>query len=191
MSWHSLYVRPDPEKGVHSTEDLHALYMKVDEWLKANRSGSTRVKLLARDPKNPSKNRAEPLLIGFGRVSSSNMSAKFLQVKFRKDRDAVYFKMAFGDVVFVPTEKNSFGYDPVILPLIRRVMPNIIARDIIGCQPMTGPVAQMHTLRVRYEDTKPSTKTPSTGMKSKMQQLLENTRKELERLEKNAPWKGL
>jgi hypothetical protein len=29
--------------------------------------------------------------------------------------------------------------NPVILPLIRRVMPNIIAHDLIGVQPMTGP----------------------------------------------------
>ena len=45
----------------------------------------------------------------------------------------------------------------VILPVIRRVMPTVIANEIIGVQPMTGPVAQIHTLRVRYADTVPST----------------------------------
>jgi hypothetical protein len=44
----------------------------------------------------------------------------------------------------------------VILPVIRRVMPTVIANEIIGVQPMTGPVAQIHTLRVRYADTVPS-----------------------------------
>jgi hypothetical protein len=40
----------------------------------------------------------------------------------------------------------------VILPVIRRVMPTVIANEIVGVQPMTGPVAQIHTLRVRYAD---------------------------------------
>lgn len=43
----------------------------------------------------------------------------------------------------------------VILPVIRRVMPTVIANEIIGVQPMTGPVGQIHTLRVRYADTFP------------------------------------
>ena len=42
----------------------------------------------------------------------------------------------------------------VILPVIRRVMPTVIANEIVGVQPMTGPVGQIHTLRVRYADTK-------------------------------------
>ena len=40
----------------------------------------------------------------------------------------------------------------VILPVIRRVMPTVIANEIVGVQPMTGPVGQIHTLRVRYAD---------------------------------------
>jgi len=41
----------------------------------------------------------------------------------------------------------------VILPVIRRVMPTVIANEIVGVQPMTGPVSQIHTLRVRYADS--------------------------------------
>lgn len=44
----------------------------------------------------------------------------------------------------------------VILPVIRRVMPTVIANEIIGVQAMSGPVAQIHTLRVRYADTTPA-----------------------------------
>jgi hypothetical protein len=47
----------------------------------------------------------------------------------------------------------------VILPIIRRVMPTVIANEIVGVQPMTGPVAQIHTLRVRYADTVSATTT--------------------------------
>jgi hypothetical protein len=41
----------------------------------------------------------------------------------------------------------------VILPVIRRVMPTVIANEIVGVQPMTGPVGQIHTLRVRYAES--------------------------------------
>lgn len=51
----------------------------------------------------------------------------------------------------------------VILPVIRRVMPTVIANEIIGVQPMTGPVAQIHTLRVRYADTVPTNGTGVTA----------------------------
>ena len=47
---------------------------------------------------------------------------------------------------------NIATLNRVILPVIRRVMPTVIANEIIGVQPMTGPVAQIHTLRVRYAD---------------------------------------
>ena len=48
---------------------------------------------------------------------------------------------------------NVATLNRVILPVIRRVMPTVIANEIIGVQPMTGPVGQIHTLRVRYSDT--------------------------------------
>ena len=48
---------------------------------------------------------------------------------------------------------NVASLNRVILPVIRRVMPTVIANEIIGVQPMTGPVGQIHTLRVRYADT--------------------------------------
>ena len=48
---------------------------------------------------------------------------------------------------------NIATLNRVILPVIRRVMPTVIANEIVGVQPMTGPVAQIHTLRVRYADT--------------------------------------
>jgi hypothetical protein len=48
---------------------------------------------------------------------------------------------------------NMATLNRVILPVIRRVMPTVIANEIVGVQPMTGPVAQIHTLRVRYADT--------------------------------------
>jgi hypothetical protein len=48
------------------------------------------------------------------------------------------------------TAGNIATLNRVILPVIRRVMPTVIANELIGVQPMTGPVGQIHTLRVRY-----------------------------------------
>jgi hypothetical protein len=52
---------------------------------------------------------------------------------------------------------NISTLNRVILPVIRRVMPTVIANEIVGVQPMTGPVSQIHTLRVRYADDVNST----------------------------------
>ena len=52
---------------------------------------------------------------------------------------------------------NVATLNRVILPVIRRVMPTVIANELVGVQPMTGPVGQIHTLRVRYSDTQNAT----------------------------------
>jgi len=51
------------------------------------------------------------------------------------------------------TAGNIATLNKVILPVIRRVMPTVIANELIGVQPMTGPVGQISTLRVRYGET--------------------------------------
>jgi hypothetical protein len=52
---------------------------------------------------------------------------------------------------------NVATLNRVILPVIRRVMPTVIANELVGVQPMTGPVGQIHTLRVRYADNSDAT----------------------------------
>lgn len=47
---------------------------------------------------------------------------------------------------------NVATFNKLILPVLRRVMPTVIANEIIGVQPITAPVAQITTLRVRYAD---------------------------------------
>ena len=54
---------------------------------------------------------------------------------------------------------NVATLNRVILPVIRRVMPTVIANELVGVQPMTGPVGQIHTLRVRYADANNATGT--------------------------------
>ena len=64
------------------------------------------------------------------------------------------------------TAGNVATLNRVILPVIRRVMPTVIANEIIGVQPMTGPVSQIHTLRVRYADNMNDTSTFNTSTTS-------------------------
>jgi hypothetical protein len=45
------------------------------------------------------------------------------------------------------------GYDPVLITLIRRSMPNLIAYDIAGVQPMTGPTGLIFAMRPQYANT--------------------------------------
>jgi len=58
---------------------------------------------------------------------------------------------------------NVATLNRVILPVIRRVMPTVIANELVGVQPMTGPVGQIHTLRVRYADAFNSTNGTDTA----------------------------
>jgi hypothetical protein len=48
---------------------------------------------------------------------------------------------------------NIATLNKVILPIIRRVLPNVIANELVGVQPMPGPVAQIMTLRYVYGTT--------------------------------------
>ena len=44
------------------------------------------------------------------------------------------------------------GFDPVLISLIRRSMPNLVAYDLAGVQPMNGPTGLIFAMRSRYED---------------------------------------
>lgn len=47
---------------------------------------------------------------------------------------------------------NIDGYDPILISLIRRSMPNLVAFDIMGVQPMTGPTGLIFALHSRYSN---------------------------------------
>jgi len=62
------------------------------------------------------------------------------------------------------TAGNIATLNRVILPVIRRVMPTVIANELVGVQPMTGPVGQIHTLRVRYAQSLTDTSAAATSV---------------------------
>jgi len=44
------------------------------------------------------------------------------------------------------------GFDPVLISLIRRAMPNLVAYDLAGVQPMNGPTGLIFAMRSRYNN---------------------------------------
>jgi len=52
----------------------------------------------------------------------------------------------------VPTSNTSgvSNWDPILISLVRRAMPNLIAYDICGVQPMTGPTGLIFAMRARH-----------------------------------------
>jgi len=45
------------------------------------------------------------------------------------------------------------GFRKILIPMIRRVIPGTIANELVGVQPMTGPVGLVYSLRFRYGET--------------------------------------
>ena len=43
------------------------------------------------------------------------------------------------------------SYDPILISLVRRALPNLIAYDVCGVQPMTGPTGLIFAMRSRYK----------------------------------------
>ena len=52
---------------------------------------------------------------------------------------------------YAPSSGNVQGYDPILISLVRRAMPNLIAYDIAGVQPMTGPTGLIFAMRSRFK----------------------------------------
>lgn len=70
-------------------------------------------------------------------------------VSFRYAKHATWFKLSW-TLCDVNDEKL---FPKVILPIIRRVMPSVIAHDIAGVQPMTNALNGIASLRIRYRDS--------------------------------------
>jgi len=47
---------------------------------------------------------------------------------------------------------NVAKWDPILISLVRRAMPNLIAYDVCGVQPMSGPTGLIFALRSRYDN---------------------------------------
>ena len=55
-----------------------------------------------------------------------------------------------GEAAPVNVAGNASNFDPVLISLVRRAMPNLVAYDICGVQPMTGPTGLIFAMRTKY-----------------------------------------
>ena len=46
---------------------------------------------------------------------------------------------------------NMQGFDPILISLVRRALPNLMAYDVCGVQPMTGPTGLIFAMRAKYD----------------------------------------
>ena len=70
------------------------------------------------------------------------------QMAMRQDRQALNETTDNG-----PTNVTGSGvanFDPILISLVRRALPNLIAYDVAGVQPMTGPTGLIFAMRARY-----------------------------------------
>jgi len=61
-----------------------------------------------------------------------------------------------GGVVASTAQGGIRGYDPILISLVRRAMPNLMAYDICGVQPMTAPTGLIFAMRAKYGDGSPT-----------------------------------
>ena len=57
-----------------------------------------------------------------------------------------------GTTVASTAQGGIRGYDPILISLVRRAMPNLMAYDICGVQPMTAPTGLIFAMRAKYGD---------------------------------------
>lgn len=61
-----------------------------------------------------------------------------------------YVGGGFGGQVNGSPNANLAGYDPILISLVRRAMPNLMAYDFCGVQPMTGPTGLVFFMKSKY-----------------------------------------
>ena len=72
------------------------------------------------------------------------------QEKSMKEDNAFLSEAAPTNSGHAPAGANVAGWDPILISLVRRAMPNLIAYDVAGVQPMTGPTGLIFAMRSRY-----------------------------------------
>jgi len=67
---------------------------------------------------------------------------------------------------------NMAGYDPILISLVRRSMPNLMAYDIAGVQPMSAPTGLIFAMRSRYgkQDSGGGARTVGNGQEALFQE---------------------
>ncbi len=139
--WHQFEVRQYDlrDAGV----ELRDLYKQTFHWLAANANGKWKVSRL--------RGSSKPLRIIPIRtfLLFTPLADDTLIVSLKKERDVTLFKLFFSDYRELTPEVK---FQKVLISLVRRSVPTLIANSIIGVQPMTGKTSAVFALKTRYVD---------------------------------------
>ena len=88
------------------------------------------------------------------KAAALNMVMDNSRAAMKKKRDWFWMVKELKDRLKFLVGAKPYGsaFHRVLLPIIRRVMPQVIATDILGVQPMSAPAGQVFALRYKYGD---------------------------------------
>ena len=72
------------------------------------------------------------------------------ELSLKEDSMAIQGNMISETAANATSASNVAGFDPVLISLVSRAMPNLIAYDIAGVQPMTGPTGLIFAMKSKY-----------------------------------------
>ncbi len=91
-----------------------------------------------------------------GTIKDSHRKAVTAQILENQERAFAEQRAQGGMLMETPTNVAgaAANWDPVLIALVRRAMPNLMAYDIAGVQPMTGPTGLIFAMKSQYKTTK-------------------------------------
>jgi len=96
-------------------------------------------------------------LPSIGNEWKTKVTAVLLENQEQNMRDQYLTEISTGNdiggVVSATAQGGVRGYDPILISLVRRAMPNLMAYDICGVQPMTAPTGLIFAMRAKYGDS--------------------------------------
>jgi len=94
----------------------------------------------------------EPVLNheGMGQIKDSYKRAVTAVVLENQQKALQEEKTALFETPANATGANIDNYDPILISLVRRALPNLMAYDVAGVQPMTGPVGLIFAMKSAY-----------------------------------------
>ena len=91
---------------------------------------------------------------GMGEIKDNHRRLVTAQLLENQQNTLNEEKEFLGEASTPPTNVTGSGvanFDPVLISLIRRAMPNLVAYDLAGVQPMSGPTGLIFAMRARYD----------------------------------------
>ncbi|MDX8384528.1 MAG: ATP-binding protein [Ghiorsea sp.] len=99
------------------------------------------------------KQKWEPVLEAEGQAPITDSRVKKMTtIVLENTQKSIALQEAVGHsgALDLGTATNAGGFDPVLISMIRRSMPSLIANELVGVQPMTAPTGLIFAMRAHY-----------------------------------------